>query len=143
MGKGKRPMEPEGPPDEIEELGDVVRSCENELVVKSTNQRVPMFNARIFLENKEEIGKIDEIFGPINAVCFSVKPAEGIDANSMVAKAGKPLKKVYIDCAKMLPMARFLPNAPIAKDGKGKGKGKGGGGDFAGRGGGGGRGRGA
>merc|ERR1719401_33691 len=85
-----------------------------------------MFNARIFLENKEEIGKIDEIFGPINSFCFSVKPSEGIDAKSLVAKEGKELKKVWIDSYKMLTMDRFLPQPPSAggKGGKGKGKGK-------------------
>ena len=28
-------------------------------VCKCTNERVPHFNARLFLENKEEIGKVD------------------------------------------------------------------------------------
>ena len=28
-------------------------------------EKVPQFNAPIFLENKEQIGKVDEIFGPI------------------------------------------------------------------------------
>lgn len=40
-------------------------TCEDELVVKCTHQRVPYFNAPIFLENKQQIGKIDEILGPI------------------------------------------------------------------------------
>lgn len=26
---------------------------------------IPYFNAGIFLENKQQIGKVDEIFGPI------------------------------------------------------------------------------
>ena len=36
--------------------------------------------ARMFLENKEEVGKVDEIFGPINSFYFSVKPSEGMKA---------------------------------------------------------------
>eukprot|EP00449_Zooxanthella_nutricula_P033390 CAMPEP_0198491604 /NCGR_PEP_ID=MMETSP1462-20131121/2894_1 /TAXON_ID=1333877 /ORGANISM="Brandtodinium nutriculum, Strain RCC3387" /LENGTH=155 /DNA_ID=CAMNT_0044220213 /DNA_START=63 /DNA_END=527 /DNA_ORIENTATION=- len=120
-GKSKRPPEPEGPPDEIEEVGEAVHPCEDELVCKCTNERVPHFNARIFLDNKEEIGKVDEIFGPINSFYFSMKPGEGIKADSF-----KKGKKVYIDTLKLLPMSRFLPQAPGGKGGKGgKGKGKG------------------
>lgn len=32
---------------------------------KCTNEKIPYFNAPIFLENKQQIGKVDEIFGPI------------------------------------------------------------------------------
>ena len=35
-------------------------------MIKSTNEQVPYFNAPIYLENKSQIGKIDDIFGPIN-----------------------------------------------------------------------------
>eukprot|EP00441_Pelagodinium_beii_P043209 CAMPEP_0197650202 /NCGR_PEP_ID=MMETSP1338-20131121/30798_1 /TAXON_ID=43686 ORGANISM="Pelagodinium beii, Strain RCC1491" /NCGR_SAMPLE_ID=MMETSP1338 /ASSEMBLY_ACC=CAM_ASM_000754 /LENGTH=178 /DNA_ID=CAMNT_0043224555 /DNA_START=71 /DNA_END=607 /DNA_ORIENTATION=+ len=135
-GKGKgggKSYEPEGPPDEIEEVGEALHPCEDELVIKCTNERIPHFNARIFLENKEEIGKIDEIFGPINTFYCSAKLAEGMKAESF--KAGK---KIYIDTMKLLPLSRFLPQPSgggkgkggkgKGKDGKGKGKGKGKGG---------------
>mmetsp|Transcript_31554 Transcript_31554/g.100500 ORF Transcript_31554/g.100500 Transcript_31554/m.100500 type:complete len:178 (-) Transcript_31554:50-583(-) len=120
-GKGKRAPEPEGPPDEIEEIGEFLHSCEDEMIFKCTNSRVPHFNARIFLENKEELGKIDEIFGPINSFCCSVKPFEGIKPDSL-----KKGKKLYIDNQKLLPMSRFLtPEKGTGKGGKGKGKDKG------------------
>ena len=38
------------------------------MIFKSTNDKVPYFNAPAFLENKQKIGKVDEIFGPINEV---------------------------------------------------------------------------
>ena len=47
------------------EFGFLTHPCENDLVLKSTIEKVPYFNAPIFLENKEPIGKVDEIFGPI------------------------------------------------------------------------------
>mmetsp|Transcript_49737 Transcript_49737/g.89315 ORF Transcript_49737/g.89315 Transcript_49737/m.89315 type:complete len:224 (+) Transcript_49737:71-742(+) len=126
-GKGKgggKSYEPEGPPDEIEEVGEALHPCEDELVIKCTNERIPHFNARIFLENKEEIGKIDEIFGPINTFYCSAKLAEGMKAESF--KAGK---KIYIDTMKLLPLSRFLPQPSGGGKGKGgKGKGKPGGG---------------
>ena len=39
--------------------------CEDDLVCKCTNEKIPYFNAPVYLENKEQIGKVDEIFGPI------------------------------------------------------------------------------
>lgn len=38
------------------------------MVYQSTNEKIPHFNAPIFLENKSQIGKLDEILGPINQV---------------------------------------------------------------------------
>merc|ERR1712054_734712 len=82
----------------------------------------PYFNAPIYLENKEQIGKIDEILGSITNVMFSVKTSEGIAASSY-----KDGDKVYINPMKLLPLERFLPQpkGAISKSG-GKGKGKGG-----------------
>ena len=40
--------------------------CVDDLVCKATlREKVPYFNAPIYLENKQQIGKVDEIFGPI------------------------------------------------------------------------------
>ena len=47
------------------EVGHYLHPCENDLVVKCTNDSVPYFNAPIYLENKSQIGKVDEIFGPM------------------------------------------------------------------------------
>lgn len=65
---------------------------------------MPYFNAPIYLQNKSSIGKVDEILGPINQVYFTIKPSEGIQANSF--KVGD---KVYIGGDKLLPLERFLP----------------------------------
>lgn len=54
------------------EVGHFTHSCENDLVCKTTLEKIPYFNAPIFFENKEQIGKIDEIFGSLNDhVCFN------------------------------------------------------------------------
>lgn len=39
--------------------------CEDDLVCKATNEKVPYFNAPIFLDNKQQVGKVDEIFGAV------------------------------------------------------------------------------
>jgi len=66
--------------------------------------KVPYFNAPIYLQNKSVIGKVDEILGPINEVYFSVKMQEG-----MVASSFQKGDKVYIGSDKLLPVERFLP----------------------------------
>lgn len=61
------------------------------MVIKCTNENVPYFNAPIYLENKQQIGKVDEIFGPITEFFFSVKMSDGMNADSF-----KKLQKVYL-----------------------------------------------
>lgn len=56
------------------------------------------------LENKSQIGKVDEIMGPINEVYFTVKMDAG-----MIATSFKADDKVYIAGDKLLPIERFLP----------------------------------
>ncbi|KAG6332252.1 hypothetical protein ID866_6832 [Astraeus odoratus] len=70
----------------------------------SISDKVPYFNAPIYLQNKSVIGKVDEILGPINEVYFSVKMNEG-----MVASSFQRGDKVYIGNDKLLPIERFLP----------------------------------
>jgi H/ACA ribonucleoprotein complex subunit 1 len=48
------------------EVSAFLHSCEGDAVTKLTNEKVPYFNAPIYLQNKTQIGKVDEIFGPIN-----------------------------------------------------------------------------
>ena len=43
---------------------------------------MPYFNAPIYLENKTQIGKVEEIMGPIHKYMFSVKTSEGVKAES-------------------------------------------------------------
>lgn len=48
------------------EVSAFVHACEGDAVTKLTNEKIPYFNAPIYLQNKTQIGKVDEIFGPIN-----------------------------------------------------------------------------
>lgn len=94
-------------------MGAFMHACEGEMVCKSINAKIPYFNAPIFLENKSQIGKVDEILGPINEVYFTVKMQEG-----MIAKSFKADDKVYIGTDKLLPLERFLPKPKVAGKGK-------------------------
>lgn len=71
--------------------------------------KVPYFNAPIYLQNKTQIGKVDEILGPINEVYFTVKMQDG-----MVASSFKKEDKVFIGGDKLLPIERFLPKPKVA-----------------------------
>ncbi|RZB47395.1 putative H/ACA ribonucleoprotein complex subunit 1-like protein 1 [Glycine soja] len=126
----------EGPPSEVVEVSSFMHACEGDAVTKLTNEKVPFFNAPIYLKNMTQIGKVDEIFGPINEAYFSIKMMEGIVATSYSSG-----DKFYIDPRKLLPLARFLPQPKGQSAGRGGGGG-GRGGGRGGRGGGGFRGRG-
>lgn len=44
-------------------------AADNQAVYKQLQaEKVAKFNAPVFLENKQKLGSIDEIFGPINEV---------------------------------------------------------------------------
>uniref|UniRef100_A0A8D0GNY1 H/ACA ribonucleoprotein complex subunit n=1 Tax=Sphenodon punctatus TaxID=8508 RepID=A0A8D0GNY1_SPHPU len=136
----------QGPPESVVILGEFMHPCEDDIVCKCTTEenKVPYFNAPVYLNNKEQIGKVDEIFGQLRDFYFSVKLSDNMKASSF-----KKLQKFYIDPAKLLPLQRFLPRPPGEKGpprgggrggrgGRGGGRGgRGGGGFRGGRGGGG------
>jgi len=70
-------------------LGQYLYPSQDDLVVKAEIEDVPYFNAPIYLENKEQIGKIDEIFGNIRDFFVSVKLSDDIKVKSF-----KPHQKV-------------------------------------------------
>ncbi|CAI0433142.1 unnamed protein product [Linum tenue] len=117
----------------LAEISTFLHACEGDAVTKLSNEKIPYFNAPIFLQNKTQIGKVDEIFGPINESFFSIKMMEGIVASSYA-----PGDKFFIDPNKLLPLARFLPQPNFRGGGRGGGfRGRGaprGGGGFRGRG---------
>lgn len=132
-GRGGRSFAPQGPPDRVFEMGSFLHSCEGDIVCRSTNDKVPYFNAPIYLENKTQIGKVDEILGPLNEVFFTIKPSEGVQATSF-----KEGDKFYIAGDKLLPLERFLPKPkqvgpkpPKKKSGSSGAGGRGGRGGFS------------
>ena len=50
--------------------------CEGDLVCKSSIDKVPYFNAPIYLENKSQVGKVDEIFGQVSNHVSHIKIME-------------------------------------------------------------------
>ncbi|EJW81833.1 hypothetical protein WUBG_07258 [Wuchereria bancrofti] len=112
----------QGPPEQVTEIGYFTHMCEDDIVCHNTSGKIPYFNAAIFFENKEQIGKVDEIFGGIKDNGFTVKLQDGIKASSF-----KEAQKLFIDSGRLLPIERFLPNS-ANKRGKGQVRGSGRGG---------------
>lgn len=98
------------PPETVFLMGSFMHACEGEMVCKSLNEKIPYFNAPIYLENKVQIGKVDEILGPLNEVYFTIKTNEGIVASSF-----KVDDKFFIAGDKLLPLERFLPKPKAPK----------------------------
>ena len=115
--------EEEGPPAEICEVGIFLHSAEGEMVCRLTHPMIPYFNAGIYLDNKAKIGKVEEVFGPINKVYFTIKPDNGVNAKSF-----KVDDKVYIGTEKLLPISRFTNEGMKKSGGGGRGGGGRGGG---------------
>lgn len=130
-GFGRRD-EDYGPPEHVVETGEMLHPCEDMIILKSSQkENVPFFNAPIFLENKKQVGKVDEIFGQVKDYYFSVKLNDTVKAATF-----KKADKLFIDPAKLIPVQRFLPQ-PGGKVVKRGGAGGRGGGGRGGRGGGG------
>lgn len=51
----------------VSAVGEFMHPCEDDIVCKCVTEenKVPYFNAPVYLENKEQIGKVDEIFGQL------------------------------------------------------------------------------
>merc|ERR1719273_2426412 len=79
-------------------------TCQDDLVLKVTQSDVPYFNAPIYLENKQQVGKIDEIFGTLRDYFVSVNLSDTVKAKSFEKD-----QTLYIDPAKLLPLKMFLP----------------------------------
>ena len=95
--------------DRVAAAGEIMHVCEGDYVCKSLLDRIPQFNAFMYLENISQVGKIDEVFGPVNNVMFTVKPSEGFTATSF-----KPGDKFFIAPDKTLALDRFLPKPYVA-----------------------------
>lgn len=96
----------QGPPETVTPLGHYQWPVEDMIIVKGEIEQIPFFNAPIYLANKQQIGKIDEIFGNIRDYYVSVK-LENAKGSSFEKDA-----QLYIDPAKLLPLQRFLPKPP-------------------------------
>lgn len=57
-------------------------TVQDDLVAKADIEDLPYFNAPIYTEGKQQIGKIDEIFGNIRDYYVSIKLGDNMKASS-------------------------------------------------------------
>lgn len=68
---------------------------------KSISDKIPIPPSPIFLENKTRIGTIDEVYGVISQVFFSVKMQEGFPADKFSTG-----DRFYIDSRRLLDLEK-------------------------------------
>nr|CAX75173.1 Putative H/ACA ribonucleoprotein complex subunit 1-like protein [Schistosoma japonicum] len=118
-GGGRSDQFQSGPPEEVVEVGIFAHPCQEDIVCKITSEKIPYSNASVYLENKEEIGKVDEVFGPIKDAYFSIKLSDTLKSKSFQQGV-----KFFMDPAKFLTLDRILnPNSSRGRGGRGRGRG--------------------
>lgn len=127
FGGGARQFD-DGPPTSVIPAGNFMHATEGELVcMSSLGQQIPFFNTPVYTKEIAKIGMLDEVFGPINKVMFSVKPDAGV-----VAQSYKEGDIIYINPVKTLPLSRFLQEDAPTRGGRGGARGGGARGGFGG-----------
>ena len=62
------------------------------LICNVVGSNVPLLMRSIYLLNKNKVGKVDDVFGPMSKPGLAIKPDDGVKAESF--KAGD---KLYAD----------------------------------------------
>ena len=83
------------------------------LICNVLGGNVPLLMRSIYLQNKNKIGKVDDVFGQMSKPGLAIKPDEDVKAESF--KAGD---KLYADPQQTRPTHFFAPRPPIAKGAK-------------------------
>lgn len=92
-----------GPPAEVTQVGIVDKVVEGKLICNCTHKDVPILRRKVYFQNKNEIGSIDDVFGTVSAYGFVVELNTDLKAESF--KSGDI---IYGDNYNMLPLNRFL-----------------------------------
>ena len=94
-----------GPPARVVEVGAFLHVADKDKgLAKSSVDMIPFFNAPLYLENKQKIGRIDDIMGLVSEVYFSFALDPGMKISSFEKGT-----KLYLAPEKLLPPSRFLP----------------------------------
>lgn len=84
------------------DLGTFMHKCANFYIIKLSDIDIPYPNAFIYNKNKQQIGKVEEIFGRQNDVHVAVKIEK--DSNEF-----------FIYSNKLIPRNRFLERSDVEK----------------------------
>lgn len=74
-----------GPPEYVEKVATFSHACEGMLICHVAGDNVPLLMRNIYLQNKNKIGKVDDVFGVMSKSGIAIKPDEGVKAESFKA----------------------------------------------------------
>lgn len=102
-----------GPPAEVVQIGKVDKVVEGKLICNCVHKDVPILRRKVFYQNKNELGNIEDVFGTTANFGFVVELSSDIKASSF-----KPGDLIYGDSYNMLSLDRFLASdaKPRSKD---------------------------
>jgi RNA-binding protein len=80
----------------LKRLGTALHAVQNKLIIQSeqiveSETNIPRTNSWVVDQKRTRVGKVFDIFGPINHPYIIVRPNRGVDAAAHVGK------KLYID----------------------------------------------
>lgn len=77
----------QGPPASVVEVATVSHACEGDLIGMVDGNRVPLLARMIYTANKQLIGKVDDVFGPMHSagLCIKTDANSGVKAESFKA----------------------------------------------------------
>jgi len=71
----------------MEKAGTVVRLAQGLLVLRSPDADVPDIGARVIDENLDTVGRIVDVFGPVDSPYLAVSPDERVNSPSLLNAA--------------------------------------------------------
>mmetsp|Transcript_21975 Transcript_21975/g.25728 ORF Transcript_21975/g.25728 Transcript_21975/m.25728 type:complete len:124 (+) Transcript_21975:17-388(+) len=77
-----------GPPERVNVVAEVSHVCEGQIVGMVKGNAVPLLARQIWTENKQLIGKVDDVFGPKNQPGIAVNPDTNSGVKAESFKAG-------------------------------------------------------
>ena len=77
-----------GPPQSVVVVAEVTHDCEGQIIAMIKGEAVPLLARMIYTENKQLIGKVDDVFGPMHTPGIAVIPDANSGIKSSSFKAG-------------------------------------------------------
>jgi len=62
----------------VNRVGEVVRTAQNVAVVRSTDDSHPDFGTSVITENLDEVGRVVDVFGPVDRPYLAVAPDDDV-----------------------------------------------------------------
>lgn len=68
----------------MKRLGEVVRTAQRVAVVRSPDESMPSIGVSVVDENLDEVGRVVDVFGPVERPYLAVSPDEGVRLPTLV-----------------------------------------------------------